>query len=101
MAVDANILIYERVREEIREKIPPLSAIGAGYNRAMATIIDSNITTLIGAALLYQFGNGPVRGFAVTLALGIIISMFTAISLSRLLLLSWLRIRGSQSTLLI
>ena len=99
MAVDANILIYERVREEVRENMPPLSALGAGYNRAMATIIDSNITTLIGAALLYQFGNGPVRGFAVTLALGIIISMFTAISLSRLLILSWLKMRGPQQTL--
>lgn len=101
MAVDANILIYERVREEVRDNMPPLSAIGAGYNRAMATITDSNITTLIGAALLYQFGNGPVRGFAVTLALGIIISMFTAISLSRLLILSWLKIRGPQQSLLI
>lgn len=101
MAVDANILIYERIREEVRDKMPPLSALGSGYNRAMATIVDSNITTLIGAALLYQFGNGPVRGFAVTLALGIVISMFTAISLSRLLILSWLKIRGPQNSLLI
>ncbi|MDC0348937.1 protein translocase subunit SecD [Alphaproteobacteria bacterium] len=101
MAVDANILIYERIREEVRENMPPLSALGAGYNRAMGTIIDSNITTLIGAALLYQFGNGPVRGFSVTLSLGIIISMFTAIALSRLLVLIWLKIRGPQQSLLI
>lgn len=101
MAVDANILIYERIREEVKDNMPPLSAIGAGYNRAMATILDSNITTLIGAALLYQFGNGPVRGFAVTLALGILISMFTAISLSRLLILVWLKWRGPRQKLLI
>lgn len=101
MAVDANILIYERIREEVKDKMPPLSAIGSGYNRAMATILDSNITTLIGAALLYQFGNGPVRGFAVTLALGILISMFTAISLSRVLILLWIKGRDQQKTLLI
>lgn len=99
MAVDANILIFERIREEIRDKMPPLSALSAGYNRAMTTILDSNITTLIGAALLYQFGNGPVKGFAVTLSLGILISMFTAITLSRLLIELWVRLRGSNVTL--
>lgn len=99
MAVDANILIFERIREEIRDKMPPLSSLSAGYNRAMTTILDSNITTLIGAALLYQFGNGPVKGFAVTLSLGILISMFTAITLSRLLIEVWVRLRGPQVTL--
>ncbi|UNM06443.1 MAG: protein translocase subunit SecD [Holosporaceae bacterium] len=99
MAVDANILIFERIREEVRDGMPPLSALSAGYDRAIATILDSNITTLIGAALLYQFGNGPVRGFSVTLALGILISMFTAISLSRLLIHLWVKMRGSQTTL--
>jgi preprotein translocase subunit SecD len=99
MAVDANILIFERIREEIRDGMPPLSALSAGFNRATATILDSNITTLIGAALLYQFGNGPVKGFAVTLSLGILISMFTAITLSRLLIEIWVRIRGAKATL--
>ena len=99
MAVDANILIFERIREEIRDNMAPLSALGAGYNRAITTILDSNITTLIGAALLYQFGNGPVKGFAVTLSLGILISMFTAITLSRLLIELWVRVRGPKVTL--
>ncbi len=99
MAVDANILIYERIREEIRDRQPPLSAISAGYSRAMATIVDSNVTTLIGAALLYHFGNGPVKGFAVTLALGILVSMFTAITLSRILTLSWLKLKGQHKPL--
>ncbi len=84
MAVDANVLINERVKEEL------LSAIDAGYNRAMTTIIDSNLTTLIGVALLYYFGAGPTRGFAVTTSLGIIISMFTAISLTKLILAWWI-----------
>lgn len=99
MAVDANILIYERIREEIRDKQPPLSAISAGYTRAMATILDSNVATLIGAAILYQFGNGPVKGFAVSLALGIVISMFTAIALSRVLTLLWLKSWGQARPL--
>lgn len=90
MAVDANILIYERIREETRAGQRPAVAIDAGFKRAMATIIDSNLTTLIGAMLMYQFGTGPIRGFAVTLAVGIIISMFTAITLTRILITSWL-----------
>lgn len=90
MAVDANILIYERIREETRAGQRPAIAIDSGFKRAMATIVDSNLTTLIGAVLMYQFGTGPIRGFAVTLALGIIISMFTAITLTRVLIGSWL-----------
>jgi preprotein translocase subunit SecD len=84
MAVDANVLIYERIKEELRNGRRIVAAIDSGYNRAMATIIDSNLTTLIGGALLYHFGTGPIRGFAVTLSFGIIISMFTAISLTKL-----------------
>ena len=92
MAVDANVLIYERMREETRLGRPPISAMDAGYARAMTTIIDSNLTTLIAAGVLYFLGSGPIRGFAVTLSLGIITSMFTAISVARLMTVGWLRV---------
>ena len=91
MAVDANVLVFERIREEVRAGRTPISAIDTGYSRAMTTIIDANVTTLIAAVLLYAFGSGPVRGFAVTLAIGIVSSMFTAIMLTRLLVVAWLR----------
>ena len=91
MAVDANVLIFERIREEVRQGRTPISAIDAGYGRALTTIIDANVTTLIAAILLYIFGSGPIRGFAVTLAIGIITSMFTSIMLTRLFVVSWLR----------
>ena len=91
MAVDANVLVFERIREEVRGGRTPISAIDAGYSRAFMTIIDANVTTLIAALLLYQFGSGPIRGFAVTLAIGIVTSMFTAIMLTRLLVVLWLR----------
>ncbi|MBT5013231.1 MAG: protein translocase subunit SecD [Rhodospirillaceae bacterium] len=91
MAVDANVLVFERIREEIRAGRTPISAIDAGYSRAITTIIGANVTTLIAAILLYQFGSGPVRGFAVTLAIGIVTSLFTAIMLTRLMVASWLR----------
>ncbi|MEE8057388.1 MAG: protein translocase subunit SecD [Pseudomonadales bacterium] len=83
MAVDANVLIYERIREELKDCVSPQQAINAGYDRAFVTIIDANLTTLIVAVILYAVGAGPVRGFAVTLSLGIITSMFTAIVGSR------------------
>jgi len=83
MAVDANVLIYERIREELRGGKNPYSAIAAGYSRAFPAIFDSNLTTLIAALLLFQFGTGPIKGFAVTLTLGIMISMFTAIIVTR------------------
>lgn len=92
MAVDANVLIFERIKEEIRLGRKMVSAIDSGFRQAMGTIIDSNVTTLFAAAALYFFGTGPVRGFAVTTAVGIIISMFTAISLTRLLIVGWLKI---------
>jgi protein-export membrane protein, SecD/SecF family len=79
MAVDANVLIYERIREELRNGNTPQASIHAGYERALATITDSNITTLIAALVLFIFGTGPIRGFAVTLSIGIVTSMFTAI----------------------
>lgn len=90
MAVDANVLINERIKEELRHGRKMLSAIDAGYNRAMTTIIDSNLTTLIGVGLLYQFGSGPTRGFAVTTSIGIIVSMFTAISLTKQIVAWWI-----------
>ncbi len=97
MAVDANVLVFERIREELRGGRGPVTAIDAGYRRAMTTIIDSNLTTLIAALLLFQFGTGPVKGFAVTLAIGLITSMFTAIMLTRLLIVIWLRKRRPQT----
>lgn len=85
MAVDANVIIFERIREELRRGLTARAAIVEGYSRATLTILDANITTVIAAIILYQFGTGPVRGFAVTLTLGIITSMFTAIFVSRIL----------------
>lgn len=86
MAVDANVLIFERIREELRNGNSPQTSIQAGYEKAFSTIADANITTLIAAMVLYGFGTGPIKGFAVTLALGIITSMFTAIMGSRALI---------------
>jgi len=83
MAVDANVLIFERIREEINNGKTPFSAIDGGYNKAFSTIMDANITTLIAAIVLFQFGSGPVKGFAVTLSVGILASMFTAIVVTR------------------
>jgi protein-export membrane protein SecD len=91
MAVDANVLIFERIREEMHLGRGPVTAIDVGYRRAMTTILDSNITTLIAAVLLFFFGTGPVKGFAVTLSIGILTSMFTAIMVTRLMLIGWLR----------
>ncbi len=86
MAVDANVLIFERIREELSSGKTIRAAIGSGYQKAFRTIIDANVTTLIAAVVLYQFGTGPIRGFAVTLTLGILASMFTAIVVTRLIL---------------
>ncbi len=89
MAVDANVLIFERIREEIRSGKTPIAAIDAGYARALSTILDANITTFIAAFILFWLGSGPVRGFAVTLSIGIITSVFTAFTLTRLLVSLW------------
>ncbi len=84
MAVDANILIHERIKEELRWGKTIRAAIDQGYHRAFITIIDSNLTTFIAGILLYQFGTGPVRGFAVTLCIGILANIFTAVYVTRL-----------------
>jgi protein-export membrane protein SecD len=91
IAVDANVLINERIREEIRTGKSPYAAVDAGYSRALITIIDSNVTTLIAVLVLFWLGSGPVRGFAVTLTVGIIASMFTAVTVTRLMVAYWLR----------
>lgn len=91
MAVDANVLIFERIKEEIKSNRNIISAIDSGFSQAFRTIVDSNITTLIAAILLYIFGNGSVRGFAVTLSFGIAASMFSAIMLTRLIISIWVR----------
>jgi preprotein translocase subunit SecD len=85
MAVDANVLIFERIREELRLGKTPRAAIDAGYTKAFVTILDSNVTTLIAALFLFGFGTGPVKGFAVTLSIGLIVSMFTAIFVTRII----------------
>jgi protein-export membrane protein SecD len=90
MAVDANVLIFERIREEYQSGRSLMNAIDAGYSRAMSTITDANITTLIAAILLYSFGTGPVKGFAVTLAIGILTSLFSAVMVTRLMVVIWL-----------
>jgi protein-export membrane protein SecD len=91
MAVDANVLIHERIREEIRNGRGPWMAIDAGYRSASGTIMDSNLTVIISSAFLYLFGSGTVKGFAITLILGTIISMFTAVVVARLCTVTWLR----------
>ncbi|ANB03523.1 protein translocase subunit SecD [Ectothiorhodospira sp. BSL-9] len=83
MAVDANVLIFERIREEIRNGNSPQASIQAGYARALSTIADANITTLIAALVLFMFGTGPIKGFAITLSIGILVSMFTALLVTR------------------
>ncbi len=83
MAVDANVLVFERIREEIRLGRTPKMAIEAGYNNAMSSVVDSNLTTLIAGLILFQFGTGPIKGFAVTLCVGILTSMFTALTVCR------------------
>lgn len=93
MAVDANVLIFERIREEARAGRSVISAVDAGFSRALGTILDANITTLIAAVILFQLGSGPVRGFAVTLAIGIFTTVFSAFTFSRLLVALWLRQR--------
>ena len=91
MAVDANVLIFERIREEIRAGKTPVAAIDAGYSRAMATIVDSNLTTLIAALVLFLLGAGPIKGFAITLSIGILTSIFSAVMVTRLIVVTWFR----------
>ena len=90
MAVDANVLIFEHIREESALGKPIISSIEAGFARALTTIVDSNLTTLFAGLLLYFLGSGPVRGFGVTLSIGIVTSMFTALTVTHLLVATWL-----------
>jgi preprotein translocase subunit SecD len=89
MAVDANVLVFERIREELRIQKGPARAIEIGYERAMSAIVDANLTTLITACVLFFFGAGPVRGFAVVLAIGIVTSVFTALLVTRQIIELW------------
>jgi preprotein translocase subunit SecD len=97
IAVDSNVLIYERIREEVRGGRSPINAIDAGFVRALSTILDSNITTFIAAAVLFYIGTGPVRGFAVTLGIGILTTVFTAFSVTRLIVAYWVRWKRPQT----
>lgn len=97
VAVDSNVLIFERIREEIRSGKSVVLGIESGFSRAYSTIIDANLTGLLGGIILFWLGVGPVRGFAVTLCIGILASMFTAITLTRLLIVEWLRMTRPQT----
>jgi preprotein translocase subunit SecD len=97
MAVDSNVLIYERMREEAREGRTAINAIDAGFTRALATILDANITTLIAALVLFFVGTGPVRGFALTLTIGIFTTVFTAFTVTRLMVAVWVRYQRPAS----
>jgi protein-export membrane protein SecD len=99
MAVDANVLIFERIREELALGRQPRTAVAEGFGHALSAIVDSNLTTLITAAILFQFGTGPIRGFAVVLAIGIIASMFTAIFVTRSLFMLYLERRGAPQAI--
>jgi protein-export membrane protein SecD len=96
MAVDANVLIFERIREEASAGKSVIASIDSGYSRALGTILDANITTFIAALVLFWLGSGPVRGFAVTLSIGIVTSVFTAFTLTRLIVARWVRMRRPQ-----
>ena len=99
-AVDANVIIYERIREELRAGKRVVAAISDGFNEAMSAIIDANVTTFIAALVMFFLGSGPVKGFAVTLTIGIVTSVFTAIFLTRLLIVLWLEWRKPKTLVL-
>jgi len=99
MAVDANVLVFERIREEMRTAKGPARAIELGYEKAMSAIVDANITTFITAVILYAMGSGPVRGFAITLGLGIITSVFTALFVTRLIVIIWFERKRPRTVL--
>lgn len=97
MAVDANVLIFERIREEAAAGRSVISSLDLGYNKAFGTIMDSNVTTLIASLLLFAVGTGPIKGFAVTLSIGVVTSMFSAVMVTRLMVLRWLKSPGGKS----
>jgi preprotein translocase subunit SecD len=99
MAVDANVLIFERIREELEGGKTPRTAVDTGFQAALSAIIDSNLTTLITAIILYQFGTGPVKGFAVTLSIGIVASFYSAVFVVRTFMLIWLESRAPSAEL--
>jgi preprotein translocase subunit SecD len=99
MAVDANVLIFERIREEVDEGRAVRTAVDEGFGNALSAIVDANLTTLITALILFQFGTGPVRGFAVTLTIGIIASFFTALFVTRTFYLMYIRNKKAQDTI--
>ena len=97
MAVDANVLIYERIREELRSGKSAIAAIDSGFGRAMVTILDSQLTTLAAAIIMFWLGSGPIRGFAVTLSIGIFTSIFTAVTVVRLMIALWLQLERKRT----
>jgi preprotein translocase subunit SecD len=97
MAVDANVLIFERIREELAAGRSPRAAVNEGFGHALSAIVDANVTTLITAFILYYFGTGPVQGFAITLGIGIVASMFTAIFVTRTFFMVYVERRGAQT----
>jgi preprotein translocase subunit SecD len=99
LAVDANVLIFERIREELALNKSPRTAVDSGFQHAMPAIIDANVTTVIMAAFLFQFGTGAVQGFAVTLIIGIVASLLTAVFVTRTFFLIWLQRRSPSAQL--
>jgi preprotein translocase subunit SecD len=97
MAVDANVLIFERIREELKTAKGPARAIELGYEKALSAILDANITTFITAVILFLVGAGPVRGFSITLGLGILTSVFTAIYVTRIIIVMWFERKRPKS----
>ena len=98
MSIDANVLIFERIREELRNGIPLLQAISSGYKKAYSSIIDANVTTFLTGLILYFLGQGPVKGFAITLMIGIICSFFSAVFITRVII-TWMTKRGNESNI--
>jgi preprotein translocase subunit SecD len=97
MAVDANVLVFERIREELKTAKGPARAIELGYDKALSAILDANITTFIVAAILFALGSGPVRGFSITLGIGIVTSVFTAVFVTRLIVVFWFERRRPRT----
>jgi preprotein translocase subunit SecD len=91
VAVDANVLIYERMRDEVRGGRPAMSAADAGFRRALTTIIDANVTTVVAAVIMFNLGAGPVKGFALTLLIGVLTSVFTAVLITQVLIGWWFK----------
>jgi preprotein translocase subunit SecD len=97
MAVDANVLVFERIKEELKTARGPARAIELGYEKALSAIVDANVTTFIIAVILFMVGSGPVRGFSITLGIGIITSVFTAIFVTRLFVVTWFQYRRPKT----